>query len=232
MVDGFDLLKGGMSEEIPARVSEYGFALLRKHTPNASTVSVLKQFGEVINLPGTTEVQVLRPRTTTEAPRIVYSGHFGYDEFPLHTDVAHWFIPPRYLVLRCVCGVDDVETRLLDGRTVFERIGRDALHSALVQSQRPSGYRKTLLRILELLPPSAELFRWDTVSLHPSTPKSQTIWEAVRENIESATHTSVVLDSPGDTLIIDNWRMLHGRSTVPTASAHRRIERGYLGTLR
>jgi len=41
----------------------------------------------------------------------------------------------------------------------------------------------------------------------------------------------VTLTSPGDTLVIDNWRMLHGRSAVPRDGLQRHVERAYLGKL-
>jgi alpha-ketoglutarate-dependent taurine dioxygenase len=39
---------------------------------------------------------------------------------------------------------------------------------------------------------------------------------------------NVLLLQPGDTLLIDNWRMLHGRSEVSTQSTSRIIDRVYL----
>jgi alpha-ketoglutarate-dependent taurine dioxygenase len=39
------------------------------------------------------------------------------------------------------------------------------------------------------------------------------------------------LTSPGDTLWVDNWRMLHGRSAVTADQADRVIERAYFGEL-
>lgn len=37
--------------------------------------------------------------------------------------------------------------------------------------------------------------------------------------------------NPGDTLIVDNWRFLHGRSSVQADDAGRCIERVYLSEL-
>ncbi|HAH95942.1 MAG TPA: hypothetical protein DCL69_03455, partial [Firmicutes bacterium] len=35
----------------------------------------------------------------------------------------------------------------------------------------------------------------------------------------------------GDTLVIDNWRMLHARSPVPAGREDRKIQRVYLESL-
>nr|WP_281066390.1 TauD/TfdA family dioxygenase [Xanthobacter flavus] len=43
---------------------------------------------------------------------------------------------------------------------------------------------------------------------------------------------SIALAHPGDTLIIDNWRMLHARSPIPPGREDRSIQRVYLGALK
>ncbi len=35
-------------------------------------------------------------------------------------------------------------------------------------------------------------------------------------------------ENPGDTLVVDNWRMLHARSAVPMTQRSRKIHRAYL----
>ena len=58
-------------------------------------------------------VQSLRPRQAVEAKQNQYSGHYGFDIFPFHTDLAHWALPPRYFLLRCLIGTEDVFTNVL-----------------------------------------------------------------------------------------------------------------------
>jgi hypothetical protein len=38
----------------------------------------------------------------------------------------------------------------------------------------------------------------------------------------------ILLNEPGDTVLIDNWRMLHGRSQILAQGKVRHIERVYL----
>src|SRR2546423_858394 len=88
-------------------VRRLGHAFLPRWQTNASTEEVARSAGRLVNvealLPGSgiPSVQVLHPRPQAEAPRNQYSGTFGLGEFPLHTDLAHWSRPPRYLMLRC-----------------------------------------------------------------------------------------------------------------------------------
>ena len=42
---------------------------------------------------------------------------------------------------------------------------------------------------------------------------------------------SLTLVKNGDTVIIDNWRCLHGRSKVPESEMDRKLERVYLSEI-
>ncbi len=46
-----------------------------------------------------------------------------------------------------------------------------------------------------------------------------------------AKNVDFVLEQTGDTLVVDNWRMLHARSAVPMTQRNRKIHRAYLSTL-
>jgi hypothetical protein len=43
--------------------------------------------------------------------------------------------------------------------------------------------------------------------------------------------TQIAFGDPGDTLIVDNWRCLHGRSDVPDEAMDRHLERVYLSEI-
>ncbi len=211
-------------------VLKAGYFMLSGYCPERSTVSIISTFGSITRVAGLQDVQVLTPREQAEATPNVYSGNFGHDSFPLHTDLAHWFRPPRYFALRCVVGGKGVSTTLLDGRDLISGIGELALRRALVHPRRPVAGFRPLLRLLDQR--TGELcLRWDSLFVRPATPISaETCAEVMRYLAASAPH-EVTLLRPGDTLVVDNWRMLHGRSTIPPGSVDRRIERVYLGGL-
>src|SRR5277367_4742269 len=101
-----------------AAIQEEGFVVRKGVDPDLSTMEVAQGLGVTLNIEdifpaaGVEVVQSLRPRDTIHATNH-YSGHFGFGSFPLHTDLAHWAIPPRYLFLRCKVGTPDVFTELL-----------------------------------------------------------------------------------------------------------------------
>ena len=93
-----------MSTDINTELAIDGHALIKCYLPDISGISALSRLGVVVRLPGVSEVQTLTPRRIEHSPPNTYSGNFGTREFPLHTDLAHWFEPPRFFALRCVVG--------------------------------------------------------------------------------------------------------------------------------
>lgn len=95
----------GMSE-LRMLVDLDGYAVLSGIAPGRSTDRVAARLGDIMLPWGGELVQELTSRAIS-TPN-TYSGIFGLERFPFHTDLAHWPIPPRYLLLRCIRGYEDV----------------------------------------------------------------------------------------------------------------------------
>ena len=188
-------------------------------------MTVIGSLGTLTDLPSA--VSVLQPQSADVARSNTYSGNYGFGEFPLHTDFAHWFVPPRYMALRAVVGSEHVSTRVFDGRHLIESRGSASLQRMLVQPRRPILGQRALLQILQEIPPDVCL-RWDPLFLVAATASSTEDFESIREWLARSTCDEVTLRDPGDVLLIDNWRMLHGRSAVYGGSSDRQLERAYL----
>lgn len=213
-------------------VSEHGYALIAQHKPELETIDAISLLGSVLTLEGFSAVQELRPHARSSVPPNTYSGNFGTGEFPMHTDLAHWSVPPRYLALRCIRGASEVATSVFDGNVMIDDIGPTSLRRTLVQPRRPLRNGKQLLRLLDYVEGyNTGILRWDSIFLHPATADSEKTHSLVATYIRSVAAKEVILLTPGDTLIVDNWRMIHRRSTVPAGAADRHIDRVYLGEL-
>lgn len=206
--------------------------MIRGFSGESSSWEVAKQFGIIDTIEGLNPVQTLIPRIKSEAPPNTYSGNFGRSEFPLHTDLAHWAFPPHYFLLRCVRGVANIRTRLLDGKSIIAKVGAERLRSALVQPRRPMRNGKQLLRLLGWSDAcSCDILRWDSIYLHPASPASARTFGEVAELLRAAPCAEINLLEPGDALLIDNWRFLHGRSPAGEGAEKRHLERVYLKEL-
>ncbi|MCA1403051.1 TauD/TfdA family dioxygenase [Ensifer sp. IC3342] len=213
---------------IGIRLSVDGFAHLPRHDPEQSTIEVANSIGYPLKPRDGPLVQRLTPKA--EAPPNTYSGNFGLNAFPFHTDLAHWRSPPRYLLLRCLNGYKDVPTLLIDGIALASAIGLNLLGRAIVKGRRPQNGAVPLLRLYDQVDGCARL-RWDEIFLKPAGRAGQDACDRMRQAIADGPHLPIALHEPGDTLIIDNWRMLHARSPVAAGREDRVLERVYLEEL-
>jgi hypothetical protein len=75
------------------------------------------------------------------------------------------------------------------------------------------------------------MFRWDHLFLNAANDEAVEVSATIRQLDKASKFEKVFLRNTADTLIIDNWLMLHGRSEVPQTEGHRVIERVYLERL-
>jgi L-asparagine oxygenase len=155
-------------------------------------------------------------------PLNTYGGNYGFGPLPLHTDLAHWHQPPRYLMLRCLVGDAAVKTQLVHRADALRGLPESTVARALFRPRRRLDGRMYLVRLRQ-----GEIFRWDQLFLTPDNAEARAVREALTEcDVERHAHI-VSLDTPGRTLVVDNWNMMHGRSAVPCSGSNRRIERAY-----
>ncbi|SFU21052.1 Taurine catabolism dioxygenase TauD, TfdA family [Mesorhizobium sp. YR577] len=223
-----------LSPELSRQLQHGGYAFIPQWQRSQATREVASLVGTVLDLDaflpgsGIPTVQTLKPKKECEAPKSQYSGMFGLEEFPLHTDLAHWAKPPRYLMLRCVLGTPHVGTRLLPASAIVNAVGLQVLQRALVKPRRSSRYGKAGLLTLAFSSGSTLGLRWDSLFLTPMNAAARAVTDFMTGgDMKWGDGKEIFLLQPGDTLIIDNWLMLHGRSRA-LAGRERIIERIYL----
>lgn len=211
-------------------VEERGYVLLKTFCANASGEEVASALGKALTLGEGSPVHQLRPTPKDKTTPNTYSGIYGLDAFPFHTDMAHWRHPPRFIILRCIVGFAEVPTLLADGAEIVREADESVLARALVQPRRPVRGRLPLLRIFQ---PGEGfgLIRWDEKFFKPASPAGEHGVESFRAALGTVSKRSIGLVERGDTIVIDNWRMLHARSPVPPACEGRILERAYLEQL-
>ncbi len=208
----------------------HGFVIMSQWRPGETTLDAARSLGTVIEDAEIPAVQQLQPHLQTESTPNLYSGNFGLDAFPMHTDLAHWSVPPRYLMLRCIRPAPNVRTLVLHRRDALQGLALDAMHRALFRPRRRVRGRLSLLRLLQQTPVGS-LLRWDQLFLIPMNKAAIEVADHFRTIDHSAAVTNLSLHEAGDTLLIDNWTVLHARSEVPITGLSRLIERVYLSEL-
>lgn len=217
-----------MTQSFKDDVRRNGYAFVQDFCPGTHTVAVAQAVGQPMTPWEDRLVQELVPRSS--ATPNTYSGIYGLGRFPFHTDLAHWRLPPRYLLLRCVSGFAHIPTLLVDGQTLIKAVTLDILTRAIFRPRRPRDGALSLLRLCEPADDGYSL-RWDEVFLKSASKIGDIADLRIREWLAECESLPLALARAGDTLVIDNWRMLHARSPIPAGSEDRKIERIYLGSL-
>lgn len=140
---------------------------------------------------------------TTSTPN-TYSGLFGVGQFPFHTDLAHWPEPPRYVLLRCIKGYEELPTLLADGKSLLRDITPDILGRAIVRPRRRVRGHSRLLRLLQSQTDGEALLRWDEVFLKPASTVGELACAAVKATrlafadllLDKGAPVSLILDDP------------------------------------
>ena len=103
-----------------------GYVFLESYCPDEEDAVVAASLGGVLTLSNGSAIHPLTPMRREAATPNTYSGIYGYERFPFHTDLAHWRSPPRYLILRCEVGFIEVRRHANHWcRSGFEMVGWD-----------------------------------------------------------------------------------------------------------
>ena len=204
-----------------------GFACFTSAAPSQSTIHVAQGIGEVLNTSGVAAVQVLIPQQSEGLEKSSYSGMYGTNSFPFHTDMAHWHVPPRYFLLRCMEPTKNVLTYFAHSGDIFGPEAKLTLKRALFRPRRRLDGRLTCFRLRE-----GECYRWDSEFIQPVNALASELRSRVLERIANARVRTVPLATTGDCILVDNWKTLHGRSAIPRDAAHRCIDRVYLTSVK
>lgn len=215
---------------IRSELNRVGYLQLSSYHPDTSTSKIIHSLGMPLTFAEASPVHQLKPKPTEASTPNTYSGMYGYGQFPLHTDLAHWRFPPRFLLLRCIAGFEAVSTLLVDSAAIVDDANRSIFSRALIRPRRPIDGSLPLLRLYGQHE-GRGLLRWDEVFICPASPAGESGVKTFAEHLARIEPVKIALTNPGDTLIVDNWRMLHGRSSVPQDCQGRVVERAYLEKL-
>jgi len=204
-----------------------GLLFFQSNPASEDTIQVAEQLGEILKVPGMPITQTLTPRETSGLEKSSYSGNYGTGAFPLHTDLAHWYEPPRYFLLRCIQPSHEVITSFVPAEEVFMHENSIDLRRSLFRPRRRIDGRLSMLRLYQ-----NELYRWDTLFIKPMTKLACMLQARIEDKLKDIQQLEVSLANSGDCVLVDNWKMLHSRSAVPSTSLNRRIERVYISELR
>jgi hypothetical protein len=178
---------------------------------------------------GETCGDILRPYHQAEAPLTTMSATTGLAAQPMHTDCAYYPRPPRYVILECQQeGENPCPTLLwlLD----WNRLINDCPQALTSPGWTVRGghHRPFYCRVLSPEYGDGGLIRYDPICMKPPRGQENQLASARDVLIAYSTRREFFW-SPGVALVIDNWRVLHGRGEGAAHSPSRRLKRWYIG---
>jgi len=214
---------------ILAALQEHGWIEMSDiHLPG-DMLSLAKHFGQVVNQESRPPISMLKPILTEAAASATASKTYGTGEFPFHTDLAHWPTPARFVVMGNFDVVSRTPTLLLDTRTddVFRALRPLAKRAIWKVAKTRRAFNCTML----FTHGDTEGLRWDTNVMSPTNPAAEELAQRLENELPLSGRSnlqSIQWHQTGRALIVDNWRMLHARPSVPTTDLMRTLHRVFV----
>lgn len=207
-------------------LKKHGWLSLCAETAGAEDISsailaVATALGQPVFGRGKNVLERLTPTDRDHAHPASLSSSFGLGRLPFHVDTSHWDTPCRFIVLGCAkTSTQEVPTLLLDKhhalRTPCElELSKSAVF--LVANGRNSFYAS----IAGL---DNRFIRFDPGCMKPVSSNAASALRLF--SYENIGHRARAIKwKPGALLVIDNWRMLHGRAEVQPEASNRELIR-------
>lgn len=188
----------------------------------ARLLAIANQLGTpTVSRAGASVCEILTPIESAYARPCSLSKIYSTGEFPLHTDTAHWTTPCRFILLACASdGGGKRSTLLLDTRKVA--LKEEQLSLLRTTPFRVKNGRNSFFStILSNLRPFVRIDKGCMIAVKNADHTvldiySTNHWPSVAETISW---------EAGDIVILDNWRVLHGRGPAGRLESNRRLIR-------
>jgi alpha-ketoglutarate-dependent taurine dioxygenase len=164
------------------------------------------------------EHEILQPKKSNDTTHFSLSSEYGLDNFPLHTDGAQYSIPPRYMILRAKTdsetGTTIANAQLLKKLNLWEIIETTTwIVKADIGNIYTSLFNRHIVEGCEVLRYNKQIMRCLN-----NKRKSEQVEDAI-QNLPIET----INWRKNTTLVIDNWKLLHGREQVKDPNYQNRI---------
>ena len=148
--------------------------------------------------------QKIIPKDKNEVEHFSLSSAYGLNRFPLHTDGAEYIIPPKYLVLRALSD-SPTGTTIADAKaiknniSVCESIWTVKTKDGIISTKLLETYNKY----------NRDYIRFNRLSMKCENGNKSEVYNAI-----DSLPINCINWTKNKTIIIDNWRMLHGRQII------------------
>ena len=211
----------GRSWTFTGALKEDGFALVAGVAPS-DLLPIAQNLGHPA--PDTNDPAVVRdlhPQAASSAAPNTLSGRHGTGAFPFHTETAYWQRPARYVLLYCVNpGAGKRPTLVADVLGKLSPSNIQTLSSELwVVGRRRHPFLASLIENAT----SGLRLRFDTECMRPVDRSA--LGPTIMARLLERRAPAIVEWKAGDLLILDNFRVVHGRGASAKPDGDRHLRR-------
>lgn len=213
-------------DSIRDRLSRHGWAALARNDPQWPLLRIAQSLGSVVEQSGGQVIRKLTPKHSNDARYNSLSHKFGLGQFPLHTDTAFYPNPVRYLVMAVEGDLRRVTTVISTASVLYpdpDRAFEDAVRRSVWISRAHSPFYCSM----NFQTADGRGYRYDCSCMTPANTAAQTVAARMPSLMSRAKPYAVDWASTG-TLVLDNWRVLHGRGPEPAEEGPRELYRIYV----
>lgn len=198
-----DDLRSGDGQPWLAQLRLSGYALVWSPGELAAVGAYL---GHVVGL------SQVEARSMDGARRGTFSARYGTSPFPWHSDGAHWPVPPRYIALRALSRPSGT-TFVVDASHILKIADPDSrrVGHAVWKTCTSLG---SFYSSIQTFRKGEVLHRFDPNCAVPANNEAVGLSAAIESIPHSVASIAHHWSDVRETLVIDNWRMLHARSDV------------------
>jgi alpha-ketoglutarate-dependent taurine dioxygenase len=165
----------------------------------------------------------LKPSNGVYKLKGTLSNSYGFSDFPLHTDTAFWTKPVRYILLSSYKSSSS-QTIIASFNSMLEKLSLSDLKSAERAIFRVRTIHSQFYTSLKFMENDIIGFKYDPNCMEPVNFHGKRFVE----NIKTVnTETTNVNWSGRKAVLIDNWKVLHGRTAV-NPNENRELKRIYI----
>ncbi|MDO3695991.1 TauD/TfdA family dioxygenase [Wenyingzhuangia sp. chi5] len=202
-----------------------GWTEFKSGSSDNELISIASEIGKILKHPNGQNIFNLRPILKDKAIKGTFSNKHGLDEFPFHTDTAFLKKPARYILMHSEkpsnCNTTIISR--IDFWDLLSQIDKSNAERAiyLVKTNSEIFYTSFIFRENNI-----EGIKYDPSCMFPFN-KYAKIFDKTFQQILSIIQYENIKWSGNKTVLIDNWKSLHGRKSVKE-DTERELKRIYI----
>jgi len=193
-------------------LKEKGWTEFSSGSTDSELISIASDIGDILKHPNGQMVFTLKPKLECDSIKGTFSNKHGLSDFPLHTDTAFYKKPARYILMHSI-KPSSCDTTILPKSNFWDLLTNSDKRKAeraiyLVKTNKEQFYTSLIFR-----ENNEEGLKYDSSCMLPIN-KYAKDFDRIFKTILSEIRPLSVKWSENKTVILDNWKILHGRKSA------------------